>query len=68
MDLMTWIWVGLVTGLFGMAYFVYGRKTQTWMPMVAGIALCIYPYFVDSLWLSILVGVVLLALPFVLRF
>jgi hypothetical protein len=68
MDFMTWIWVGLVTGLFGMAYIVYGRKTQTWMPIFAGIGLCVYPYFVDSLWLSILIGVVLLALPLVWRF
>jgi hypothetical protein len=68
MDFMTWIWVGLVTGLFGMAYIVYGRKTQTWMPIFAGIGLCVYPYLVDSLWLSILIGVVLLALPLVWRF
>jgi hypothetical protein len=68
MDTMTYLFVGLFTGLFGVAYFVYGKKQQQFMPMIAGAALCIYPYFVDSLWLSILVGVVLLALPFIWRF
>jgi hypothetical protein len=68
MDFETWIWIGLATGLIGMAYIVYGRKTQTWMPIIAGIGLCVYPYCVDSLWLSILIGVVLVALPFVWRF
>ena len=68
MDLSTWIVVGGITGLFGMAYIVYGRKTQTWMPIIAGIGLCIFPCCVDALWLSILISAVLLSLPFVLRF
>ena len=68
MDTMTYLIVGLVTGLFGAAYFVYGKKQQLFMPMIAGGALCFYPYFVDSLWLSIVVGVVLLIVPFVWRF
>ncbi len=68
MDIENWLWIGLVTGLFGMAYIVYGRKTQTWMPIFAGIALCVYPYCVENLWVSILIGLVLIALPFLLRF
>jgi hypothetical protein len=65
---MTYLFVGLITGLFGMGYFVYGKKQNMFMPMIAGGALCIYPYFVDSLWLSILIGVVLVVIPFVWRF
>ena len=60
--------LGLITGVFGMAYFVYGKRQQLFMPMIAGAALCVYPYFIESLWLTILIGVVLLALPFVFRF
>jgi hypothetical protein len=68
MDTMTYLFVGLITGLFGMAYFVYGKKQQQFMPMLAGIALCGYPYFIDTLWLNILVGVVLIIVPFIWRF
>jgi uncharacterized membrane protein YeaQ/YmgE (transglycosylase-associated protein family) len=67
MDTTTWLILGVITGAFGMAYFVYGKKQGLFVPMVAGAALCVYPYFIDSLWLTILVGVVLLALPFVFR-
>ncbi len=68
MDSMTSICIGMAAGLFGMAYIVYGRKTQTWMPIFAGIGLCGYPYFVDALWLSLVIGVALLALPFMVRY
>jgi hypothetical protein len=68
MDTTTWLLLGLITGVFGMAYFVYGKRQQLFMPMIAGAALCIYPYFIDSLWLTIGIGVILLALPFFLRF
>lgn len=68
MDTSTWLFAGLITGVFGLAYFVYGKKQQQLMPMLAGIALCVFPYFVDSLWLTIAIGVVLLVLPFVFRF
>ena len=68
METSTWLFAGLITGVFGMAYFVYGKKQQQFMPMISGVALCAFPYFIDSLWLTILIGVVLLVLPFIFRF
>ena len=51
----------------GVAYFVYGKKQTKFVPMLSGVLLCIYPYFLESvLWLSI-VGIALLAAPFVIR-
>ena len=62
------LFVGLFAGAFGMAYFVYGKRQTRITPMIAGLLLCIYPYFIDSLlWLCV-VGVVLLAAPFVIDF
>lgn len=56
--------VGMLAGVFGMAYFMYGKRQAKLAPLIAGLLLCIYPYFIDSLlWLSI-VGVLLLAAPF----
>jgi len=68
MDLTTWLVIGVVTGSVGMGYFVYGKKQQLLVPMLAGIALCVYPYFTANLWVTILVGLALMALPFVLRY
>lgn len=62
------LFVGLFAGVFGMAYFVYGKRQTKITPMIAGLLLCIYPYFIDSLlWLCV-VGVVLLIAPFVIDF
>ena len=52
-------------GLFGMAYFVYGKKQGELVPMLAGGVLCFYPYFVANLTLMVIVGVALMAAPFV---
>jgi ABC-type thiamin/hydroxymethylpyrimidine transport system permease subunit len=60
--------VGLIAGVFGMAYFVYGKRQTKLTPMIAGVMLCIYPYFIDSLlWLCV-VGALLLVAPFVIDF
>ena len=62
------LFVGLIAGVFGVAYFVYGKRTTKFTPMLAGITLCIYPYFIDSLlWLSV-VGILLLIAPFVIDY
>ncbi len=62
------LFVGLVAGAFGMAYFVYGKRQTKFVPMIAGILLCVYPYFIDSLlWLCIVGGALLVA-PFVIDF
>jgi hypothetical protein len=51
--------------VFGMAYFVYGKRQAKFAPMICGVLLCVYPYFIDSLaWLCV-IGAVLLVVPFV---
>ena len=58
----------MLAGVFGVAYFVYGKRQTKLTPMIAGVLLCIYPYFFESvLWLS-LVGLLLLAAPFVIDY
>jgi len=60
------IW-GMIFGSIGVGYFVYGKKQQRFIAMVSGIALCIFPYFVPNTVLLVLIGIVLIALPFFLR-
>jgi hypothetical protein len=60
--------VGLIAGVFGMAYFVYGKRQTKFSAMLAGVLLCIYPYFIESvLWLCV-VGILLLIAPFVIDY
>ncbi len=59
---------GIISGAFGTAYFIYGKRQERFVPLIAGMLLCVYPYFVSSmLWLAI-VGIALLAAPFLIDF
>jgi hypothetical protein len=55
--------VGSIAGTVGVGYFVYGKKHAKVVPMVCGGILCVYPYFIDNLWLSLIVGVVVGLVP-----
>ena len=59
--------IGMFAGVFGVAYFVYGKRSEKMVPLIVGVLLCIYPYFIESvLWLCV-VGLLLLAAPFVIE-
>jgi len=60
--------VGLLASALGAGYFVYGKRQAKIAPMVAGVLLCVYPYFVDGMLWLVLVGVALAAAPFVLDY
>lgn len=46
---------GLLIGLIGMGLFMYGKKAQKLPHALAGVALCVFPYFVASVMLSWLI-------------
>jgi len=56
--------VGILAGVLGLAYFVYGKRQQRIGFLAAGVGLCLYPYLVSGLVLQIFVGLGLLAVPF----
>ena len=60
--------VGIIASAIGVGYFIYGKRQARFAPLLAGILLCIYPYFTDSLlWLSV-IGVALVVAPFLVDF
>ena len=63
MDIWKWT-AGFLFGVVGMAYFVYGKKQQVWMPLFCGLALMIYPYFVSNLIVMLSIGIALIVLPY----
>ncbi len=60
--------VGVISGAFGMAYLVYGKRQSKIAPVVAGVLLCIYPYFTENLFAQCAIGALLLAAPFFVDF
>lgn len=57
----------IIFGAIGMGAFVYGRKSAQLRPIVLGIALMVYPYFVSATWLVFTIGAALTAGLFVFR-
>ena len=53
-------------GIIGAGYVMYGRRAQNPVALVAGILLCVFPYFVESLFWTLAVGAGLLAAPFLI--
>ncbi|HYY14220.1 MAG TPA: hypothetical protein VE758_07295 [Chthoniobacterales bacterium] len=51
------LFAGLIFGSIGFVAFVYGKRMHLWTPMLCGIALMIYPYFVNNALALWLIGV-----------
>lgn len=60
--------IGMIAGAFGVGYFMYGKKQQKFAPMLAGVGLCVYPYFTENVFLLLSIGAALLAMPFLVDF
>lgn len=56
--------VGILAGVLGLSYFIYGKRQERIAFLAAGVGLCVYPYLIDGLALEILVGLALVAAPF----
>jgi hypothetical protein len=56
-----------VFGTVGMGFFVYGKKQQAAVPLVCGLALMVFPYFVSNSVFLVLIGVALIAVPYFVR-
>jgi hypothetical protein len=62
----TLLW-GLLFGSIGFGFFIYGKKQKAIVPLITGIVLCVVPYFIANVYVLVAVGVVLVAVPFVVR-
>ena len=61
------LFLDLLFGSIGGAYLIYGKRQHSTAFLVAGFVLVIYPYFVSNVILCGLIGVVMIAIPFVVR-
>ncbi|MFC1505306.1 hypothetical protein ACFL5W_02185, partial [Thermodesulfobacteriota bacterium] len=54
---------GIIFGSIGLGFFVYGKKQKALVPILSGIGLMLFPYFIANIYIMILAGVILAALP-----
>jgi len=65
-DSQSLIW-GLIFGSIGLGYFVYGKKQRSVVPLVCGLGLMVFPYFVSNTVVLVIVGLLLSAIPYFVR-
>jgi hypothetical protein len=58
---------GLLFGSIGLGFLLYGRKQKAVVPLICGLGLMVFPYFVSNTILVITIGIVLIAVPYFFR-
>jgi hypothetical protein len=60
--------VGVVLGVIGMGYFVYGKRQKHAPAFLSAIGLFFAPYLVSNIYILIAVGIVFIIMPFYVDF
>ena len=68
MDSEAGLLLGVVFGAIGLGYCVYAKQQRKGMALLSGVGLMVFPYFVSSLWASLVIGTLLVLAPWFLRF
>ena len=58
---------GVLFGSIGLGFVIYGRRQRAVVPLICGLALMVFPYFVSNAILLVVIGVVLVAIPYFFR-
>ena len=60
--------VYVLYGAVGLGYFVYGKRQKMLVPLFCGLGLMGFPYFVSDATMLVVIGCVLLGLPFFVKY
>jgi hypothetical protein len=60
------VWA-MLFGAIGAGYCLYGRQQRAPIPLACGVGMMVFPYFVSGTFLTLLVGAVLVAIPWIWR-
>jgi hypothetical protein len=66
MDTASLLW-GLLFGSIGIGFAIYGKQQKKPVPLLCGLALMFFPYFITNTILLVAVGAALIALPYFVR-
>jgi hypothetical protein len=61
------LFIEFLFGMVGTGYFMYGRKAGNMIALGCGLGLGIFPYFVERMSFILLIGGILVAIPFLLK-
>jgi predicted membrane protein len=58
---------GVLFGAIGLGFLTYGKRQKAIVPLVVGIALLLFPYFISNVLIILAVGIVLIVVPYFVR-
>jgi len=58
---------GVLFSSIGLGFFLYGKKQRAVVPLVCGLVLMIYPYFIPNVLALVAIGAALTAVPYFWR-
>ena len=58
---------GLLFGSIGVGFALYGKQQRAPVPLLCGLALMVYPYFIPNVIVLVAIGLVLMAIPYFFR-
>jgi hypothetical protein len=58
---------GVLFGSIGLGFVIYGRRQRAVVPLICGLALMVFPYFVSNAILLVVIGAALVAIPYFFR-
>lgn len=58
---------GVLFSSIGVGYFIYGRRQGKTIPLLSGVALMVYPYFMPNAVALVIIGAIFVAVPYFIR-
>jgi len=58
---------GVLFSSIGLGFFIYGKKQHKVVPLISGIALIAYPYFISNTFALVVIGIALACVPYFVR-
>jgi len=58
---------GVLFSSIGLGYFMYGRRQGKTIPLLCGVVLMVYPYFMPNTAALVIIGAIFVAVPYFVR-
>lgn len=59
--------LGIIFSTVGLGFFLYGKRQGKLIPLVCGLLLMVFPYFISNVIILLVIGVALIAVPYFYR-
>ncbi|MDH1857699.1 amino acid transport protein [Acinetobacter junii] len=62
------LYLSVLFSSIGLGYFIYGKRQKMIVPLICGLLLMLFTYFIESTTMISMIGLILSIVPYFLRF